>query len=915
MLVHKRSHITPQQLQQPLNSNIFHSIKEECAQDHSAHPEPLRKNVTIPVVSMSYPSTSVSSTLDVDTVRDSVVDGTLPNHNVVVAVNDEDAIVSDSLNGKEIPPDPNQKVPHVFSLKEPRPTPIHASSSNEKAVSVPSRTTHVGAEPKNKNLMKLLATAYMNRFPPSKSENPCLKEVIPKNETIPVEITSETSGSPANFKPTSLLRSQLRNSGLKTKSSTVAKILDSSKKSIVSLTQTFSPVVLLETRQKLVDLSSSGTCGRYQCGRCRKVFQDVDSLTEHHFLHRKERIKCCRYCKQLIIGKLPFTDNHFCAQSAAAAQHSNAKQKTLSFVKKTATFHRLKQQSIMNKLNKVFFCSVCKHSYARRYNLKMHKCQGPASEKVQSSEMKAGDNAQVDDGSQMSKSVAVGTASAAVVGNIKVEVTPASLAHSAFSDMAWSGSPKSFLPFYAKTSKDKEPSAGESSLQQVEKQSRGTAVASQQEDNGGQWTVPLDDEMEMLESITGSANDDTESRESLSVPHVNKSQKSGLSFFLRDGAKRYPCNKCQKTYSRPSTLRRHLRLCGFKPHGIVTPQHQNSRVNNILGHISQFAAKVNPVFNCIFCGKFFNRKDNMVTHRKKCQVKRAMSVLGGSVLQHSVPGGTTKEPETQRQRQQPQDDRSNWGVMSLPSVLPRRVTCECGAGFTSPKLLLEHLQKHAQESYTCPTCGETVASWADYEVHLQIHMHPHNQLYKGLQPQRSQPLLLRFQQPPPPRKQPHPALTLPHHTLTQPYLGKKQRIICTRCNNTFSNRCNLRKHLSLNRCKGGRVTLPPKAGHCSRCNTHFPSIISLVFHQRSGACKMAVKPVRCNVCLRWFGTEDGLQKHLLTHKRPQTHKPTQTLPCDICQGMYSTIDSLKNHRRKVHRIMSGVALASPKQEN
>uniref|UniRef100_A0AAV2MDR3 C2H2-type domain-containing protein n=1 Tax=Knipowitschia caucasica TaxID=637954 RepID=A0AAV2MDR3_KNICA len=69
-----------------------------------------------------------------------------------------------------------------------------------------------------------------------------------------------------------------------------------------------------------------------------------------------------------------------------------------------------------------------------------------------------------------------------------------------------------------------------------------------------------------------------------------------------------------------------------------------------------------------------------------------------------------------------------------------RVTCECGMGFTSPKLLLEHLQKHAQESYTCPTCGVTVNSWADYEIHLQLHMHPQHH-------KRPQPLLLRIKQP------------------------------------------------------------------------------------------------------------------------------------------------------------------------
>ncbi|XP_056457759.1 zinc finger protein Xfin isoform X1 [Gadus chalcogrammus] len=928
MLVHKRSHISTQQRLQPLNSNIFHSVKEEYAQDTSAHLEPLRKTFTLPVVSMSYPSTSVSLTSEVVTSRDPVIDSTLPNHNVV-GINLEEAIVSNPPDKKGLHADSNTQEANILSVQEPRPTAIQASSSNVKAFSIPSMTTtQAGKEPKNKNLMKMLATAYMSRFQASKSENPSQEEVVPKNENIPFEITSETASDPT---PTSisLLRTQIGKSRPKSKSPTVGKILDSSKKSIVSLTQTFSPVVLLETRQKLIDSSSNGTCGRYQCGRCRKVFQDLDSLTEHHFLHRKERIKCCRYCKQLIIGKLPFPDNHICAQSAGIAIHnSNAKQKTLPFVQKTAIFHSLKQQSIINKAKKAFFCPVCKHSYARRYNLKMHKCQGPislsqhatspiAKKKTQSSESKVITNAQVDEGSQNCKSVAVGTA---VIGNIKVEVTPPSSGHQKYPDVSRSGSANSFLPFYPRPPVQRQPKdviPGNSLLQQVEKESRDTAVVPQQEDNGGQWRVPLDDEMEELECTMGTGDDYIKSKKTIPVATVNKTQKTGLSFFIRDGAKRYPCNKCQKTYSRPSTLRRHLRLCGFRPHGTVTAQHQNTKVHNVLGPKSQFSSKVNPIFNCIFCGKTFNRKDNMVTHRRKCQIKRAMPGMNSGALQQNLP-----VIESEGQRQQPQDESANWGVMSLPSVLPRRVTCECGAGFTSPKLLLEHLQKHAQESYTCPTCGETVASWADYEVHLQIHMHPHNHLYKGLQPQRSQPLLLRFQQPLLSKSVPKPQLKQPR--LTQPSfkhpqlpqlptpVKKLQRIVCMRCNNTFSNHCNLRKHITLNRCKGGRATVPPKGGHCSRCNTNFHSIISLVFHQRSGACKLAVKPVRCNICLRWFGTEDGLQKHLLTHKQ------SQTVHCDVCQGSYSSLKSLKNHRRKIHGIRAGghdaLPLAVPKLE-
>ena len=193
MLVHKRSHISTQQRLQPLNSNIFHSVKEEYAQDTSAHPEPLRKTFTLPVVSMSYPSTSVSSTAEVVTSKDPVIDSTLPNHNVV-GINIEDTIVSDPPDKKVLHADPNTQVANILSVQKPRPTAIQASSSHVKAISIPSKiATQAGTEPKNKNLMKMLATAYMSRFQPSKSENPSQKEVIPKNEIFPVEITSETT--------------------------------------------------------------------------------------------------------------------------------------------------------------------------------------------------------------------------------------------------------------------------------------------------------------------------------------------------------------------------------------------------------------------------------------------------------------------------------------------------------------------------------------------------------------------------------------------------------------------------------------------------------------------------------------------------------------------------------------------------
>ncbi|CAN9513980.1 unnamed protein product [Ophioblennius macclurei] len=748
--------------------------------------------------------------------------------------------------------------------------------------------------PSNDALMNLLVSTYTTHQSPNQNED----LVMAKREVVPVDITpgARTAEPPSNDLSIAQLRRLLAKPGIKTKSPSISKILDSSRKKVVSLTKTFSPVVLLETRHTLMD-PSNNTYGRYQCGRCRRVFQNLNRLTEHHFLHKKERIKCCRRCKQLIIGRQPLPDNHVCPQFAnKSKQSSGALKIKLPFAQKLGPFHGL------SNTKKVFFCPLCKHSYARRWNLKTHKCQGPKSPLVQSHfsvqnmlSLNSPNTLETDEvKSEFNiKTVSVGTENA----NIKVESTSPTADQLLVSHLAWTHPAKQFSPFSAKSSIMEQHV--DASLPGVSPQRGENNWDSQHVKNSREvrWRMPLDDEMEMLNSVEKAGG----SRKSEPTEMVSH----GLCYFVRDGVRRYPCSRCQKTYSRASTLRRHLRLCGLRLRGFGTGPQGGSQ-----GAMALNTGLVKPMFACFVCGKNFNRKDNMMVHRKKCQLQRAVAHVDMGGVRQSVSASTTDSPAQE-------DVGANWGIMSLPSVLPRRVTCECGVGFTSPRLLLEHLQKHAQESYTCPTCGETVNSWADYEVHLQIHMHSRNQLLKGLQPQRSQPLLLRFQQQqaqqqqqqqqPPLPQPPQSAHQQPQRQVRPSTLlipaKKQQRIVCTRCCNTFATRCSLRRHISWNRCKGGRITNqfahPPKAYHCSNCNSDFPNAISLMFHQRSGACKPAIKPVRCPVCLRWFGAVDSLQKHLLTHKQSDAYR------CDVCNGTYPNLKSLKNHRRRIHRILAG----------
>ncbi|KAM6909779.1 uncharacterized protein FYW49_011774 [Xenentodon cancila] len=889
MLEHKRSHVAQMQLIQPLEDNIALTSGTESDKvfsDQHASFTPVNETDS----ALSCPSTSKSPAAEVPTLNALKEDVALEDHVAMVT----------SPQGQCTPPQDISEIGLENVTTTAEQIPETAEDSYLQAETVSEKDTE--NLPRNNTLMKLLASAYMNRIPPHLSENQNKKTFIPKQEVMPVDITLGAKADVSQINDLSIaeLRRLLAKPDKKTKAPSIGRILESSRKRVVSLTKTFSPVVVLETRQKLMDPAPKGTYGRYQCGRCRKVFPNLDRLTEHHFLHKKERIKCCRRCKQLIIGRLPFPDNHVCPQLGNKNAHPSGSFMT-KFAPKIVPFHGL------NSAKKVFFCPLCKHSYARRWNLKTHRCHGSASTlprhfspfqkmfTVRSNSSPSTVTDEDNNGCPNSRNVAVGTD---VGTHVKIEVTSPNSEQSAASLLAWTHPAKSFSPF-SLTSSMKEPNDDVSgtSLQEGEETSLDAESIDDKDSNEGQWTMPLDDEIQVLSSADKADDDDDdddgEVKPSGSAEHEEMAPQS-LRYFVQDGVKRYPCNRCQKTYSRASTLRRHLRLCGFRPHGFGIVARTDGQ--------GAFTLNVNnerPMFPCFVCGKTFNRKDNMMAHRKKCQLQRMLVDVDMDAVQQSSSGSAATDCQTD------EDDAVNWGIMSLPSVLPRRVTCECGAGFTSPKHLVEHLQKHAKESYTCPTCGETVSSWADYEIHLKIHMNPHRQLLQGIQPNRSKPLLLQFQ---PSQQQSSPSPLQPpqrqFHSLQLPNLAKKQqRIVCTRCGNTFATRCSLRRHITWNRCKGARAanqpTNAPKTFRCSHCNSDFPNSISLIFHQRNGACKPAIKPVRCPVCLRWFGTVDSLQKHLLTHKQ------TESYHCDVCQGRYPNLKSLKNHRRRIHRIMAG----------
>lgn len=750
-----------------------------------------------------------------------------------------------------------------------------------------------------KTLLKMLASAYMSRRQPAQIKWGQNKRALPPRKVSPrAPVQAPMAMSASNLECTV---NQLRQKVAKyvpSREGFIPSDRTFSNKDIVSMTKALCPVVALETRQKLC---RDNVEGRYQCGICRRVFQSKDSLIMHHALHRKERVKFCRHCQQFVISVISIPDSHICSGYAG-----------------TANFF----PTIMYP-RKLFHCQLCNRSYTRRHRLKTHKCQWIATSAQKDTtdlDCNIGRGSNIREQLLSEKNsgyvnVAVNTEG---INSIKTEESSESPGEDKFqmnpNSFKSEMSPNSFPPFLPNKSKftlvqpkenDKEmlkredsnnPSASEAEGR-VESNSEGGDSSER-----GQWTVPLDDaEIDVLTDEENCNNleeamENTDDEVIILEPSVNcgtaKSTSRDFQVHVSDGGvRRFSCNRCQKSYSRRFTLNQHLMICRSK----------KFMESNSHGNVSANILGVKKKFPCPHCSSSFTRKDNMNMHRKRCQSMRDTNTLEGTGMLDNKQSQSQEKtfvlPPVSRSQVR-QESSSNvgsgsWGIMSLPSVLPRKVTCECGASFTCPRLLFEHLQMHALESYICSHCGENLQSWADFEAHQQIHLQtsrPKMEEKGSLQQSHVQPLL---------QQEPDIQTSVQNTRKDfqdlfksrfnrRPFTGP---YVCHRCKKIFRLRKSLLRHLTRS-CKGDSAVENKHC--CSRCGMTFQNSLAQDIHMRGNTCIPAFKPLRCPVCIRWFSSLEGLKRHLLSHSQEDS------LMCQICGCKCTSHAALGEHKRSVH---------------
>uniref|UniRef100_A0AAY4AHD1 C2H2-type domain-containing protein n=1 Tax=Denticeps clupeoides TaxID=299321 RepID=A0AAY4AHD1_9TELE len=681
-------------------------------------------------------------------------------------------------------------VENVTTLTEQRPK-LHDTSEHIMTIQVPSQPEPDSADVESgnsenalndtkeqcqsKTVMKILASAYRN-VTQSGQNTLNHNKIISPPQNAPLSYENGSTGSSVDHLSQKL-----------------------SRKSFVSVAQTFCPVVVLETHQKFHGSGTNCDEMNHRCGQCKRLFRNIDNLIMHHALHRKERVKCCRRCKELIISTTSVPQNHICPGT------------TLLFKSPPIT------------TDKFFHCPLCRHNYNCLDDLKNHNCM--SSNASFSGPVKKTDISK----SHYPKRVNIGVGT-----DYKCQIK------------------KEIL--------QEETELDNGELNILNSFSLGNFSGCEKKEEVLE-SSPLEDEAEidvLLEADDyhqePSSSQDTAAQKGTPQEQM---QSEDVLVICDDGVRRFACKSCERTFTRRFNLKQHSMVCSAKKY--VTPYIGEVMASSLV--------KPKKLFECVHCGKIFNRKDNMVTHMRKCQIKNAPQMGVTAPESRDNIFVLPPPPETEPIRQEGSSDSSsrNWGIMSLPSVLPRRVTCECGAAFTCPRLLFEHLQNHAQESYICPQCGETLQSWASYETHQRLHLQSQHQ-----------PDLQGVQQ--------HNLLPS-HEPLIKPPQQPSKRMLpnqaCHRCGRTFMSLKSLLRHLRMS-CHGtsgqSKSNSSSNFAH-GNSNTHF------------------FKPMQCPACVRWYSSVEGLKRHLVTHS---SHG---VFCCNICQQSCSSLESLVDHKKRVHETV------------
>uniref|UniRef100_A0A3B4WP42 Zinc finger protein 423 n=1 Tax=Seriola lalandi dorsalis TaxID=1841481 RepID=A0A3B4WP42_SERLL len=398
----------------------------------------------------------------------------------------------------------------------------------------------------------------------------------------------------------------------------------------------------------------------------------------------------------------------------------------------------------------------------------------------------------------------------------------------------------------------------------------------------------------------------------------------------------YPCQFCDKSFSRLSYLKRHEQIHSDKLPFKCTFcsrlfKHKRSRDRHVKLHTGD------KKYSCQECEAAFSRSDHLKIHLKthssskpfKCSVcKRGFSSTSSLQSHMQVKNGDleqdlymcdycedtfsqTEELEKHVLTRHPQlSDRADLQCIHCPEI------------FLDEASLLTHIEtQHANRKHKCPVCSEQFPSVEDVYCHLDSHRQPDSSNHSAASPDPALGSVASMSSATPDSSASLERGSTPDSTL-KPVQGSergrrrggnwgKVTYSCPYCSKRdFHSLAVLEIHL-----KTIHADKPQQSHTCQLCLDTLPTLYNLNEHVRKahrasggtvGTTAAAfpllqftnVTAFHCNYCPDMFGDINSLQEHIrVSHCLPEGN---HAFFCNQCSMGFLTESSLTEHIQQTH---------------
>uniref|UniRef100_A0A3B4E172 Zinc finger protein 423 n=1 Tax=Pygocentrus nattereri TaxID=42514 RepID=A0A3B4E172_PYGNA len=384
----------------------------------------------------------------------------------------------------------------------------------------------------------------------------------------------------------------------------------------------------------------------------------------------------------------------------------------------------------------------------------------------------------------------------------------------------------------------------------------------------------------------------------------------------------YPCQFCDKSFSRLSYLKRHEQIHSDKLPFKCTFcsrlfKHKRSRDRHVKLHTGD------KKYSCQECEAAFSRSDHLKIHLKthssskpfKCSVcKRGFSSTS-SLQSHMQAHRKNKEHMAKKDQDQDlymcdyceetfsQTDELEKHVLTRHPQLSDRAELQCihcPEIFSDEGTLLTHIDRtHANKKHKCPMCAEQFSSVEDVYCHLDSHRQPDSSN---------------------------------HSASPDPVLGSVASMSSATPDSSASLERGSTPDSTLKPAQGRRK-LAPSSDHdeggwsgkvtysCPYCSKRdFNSLAVLEIHLKTIHADKPQQSHTCQLCLDTLPTLYNLNEHVRKAHRSSGGSSSNfpilqfsnvsAFHCNYCPDMFADINSLQEHIRVSHCLPGGVVAGS-----